>query len=446
MTRSLFTKFRAFRSDREGTVAMVFSLSFLPMILFTGFAIDYGRAITVGARVQSALDATLLDAVAETSNVQVSRATTILSGTLAGAPFTIASQGFTVNADGSLSGSVTVNLPMTVMSIVTPSISITRSGSEAPASPGSAGTAGATENSCIFTMGEDLEVSNDTMTFNGSPNVNLTGCTLRSNKSMKCNGGATGAQTYAVGSIVGCSYPHSGQPVTPDVYASVASNISKVCGANAGGYAWTANGSLPAAVANTVIPVSRSGYAEIHVCGDLTLNGDASQTLTGSAPATDTVVVVENGKVQLADSAYILGRQVTFVLAGGAYSNIVNFPNGNGKTATLDISGSMFSGNPWQGMALYQNPSQTSGVDTTWKPGSFVKLSGVIYFPNASLTVQGNISMGPTDCAKIVSGEFTLNGSVNLKQTNAGCSGAGVAQYTFPGTSGVAATQSRILY
>ena len=212
MTRSLFTKFRAFRSDREGTVAMVFSLSFLPMILFTGFAIDYGRAITVGARVQSALDATLLDAVAETSNVQVSRATTILSGTLAGAPFTIASQGFTVNADGSLSGSVTVNLPMTVMSIVTPSISITRSGSVAPASPGSAGTAGATENSCIFTMGEDLEVSNDTMTFNGSPNVNLTGCTLRSNKSMKCNGGATGAQTYAVGSIVGCSYPHSGQP------------------------------------------------------------------------------------------------------------------------------------------------------------------------------------------------------------------------------------------
>ena len=436
---------RGFSRDREGTVAMLFSLSFVPMVLFIGSAVDYGRTISASTLVQSTLDATVLAAIKENSDSRVTRATAILDATMVNANWSVASRSFTNNADGSFTGTVTVNVPMTIMSSIVPTVAITRTTTAAPAAAGTPGTSGATEDSCIFAMGEDLQVSSDTITFNGSPNVNLTGCSLRSNKSMKCNGGATGAQTYAVGSIVGCSNPHSGQAVTPDLYSSIASNIVKYCGTNAGGYSWNANGSVPSAVANTIIPVSRSGYTEIHVCGNLTLNGDDDHSLTGSSPATDTVVVVENGKIQIADSAYVKARRVTFVLAGGASSNIVDFPNGNGKTGTFDISGSTGTDNPWKGMALFQNPTHTSGVDTTWKPGSWLKLSGVIYFPNAAFTVQGNITMGPTACAKVVTGEFTLNGSVNLQQSSAGCATAAVTQYTFPGTAAVAGTEMRII-
>jgi hypothetical protein len=283
----------------------------------------------------------------------------------------------------------------------------------------------------VFSLGETLTISTDTMTFNGSPSVNLAGCSLRSNKSMKCNGSSTYATSYAVGSIVGCSDPHPGQAVVPDIYAGLASNISKVCGAEVGGVTWTASGAGALPSGANVKSVERSGFTEIHVCGTLTLNGTNATTLTGSAPSIDTVVVVENGNIQLANGAYVNSSRVTFILAGGADSSVVAWPNGNGgNAATWNVSASIGDANPWKGIALYQSPSVTTGVDMSWGSGTTLAVDGVAYFPNAQLTESGQVTYGPTGCSKLVVGEFTLNGAVNLKQSAAGCAGMQVTQYS----------------
>ena len=51
-----------FGSDRSGAVAIIFSLALLPILGFTGLALDYGRMLRAKADIQSAVDAGALAA------------------------------------------------------------------------------------------------------------------------------------------------------------------------------------------------------------------------------------------------------------------------------------------------------------------------------------------------------------------------------------------------
>jgi Flp pilus assembly protein TadG len=425
----------AFARDKRASVAGIFGIAIVPIMLMAATALDYSRGLAAAARVQTALDAAVLSAMTQASGSRAAAASNFFLANLnLGDGNTIVAQNFVEAASGDVTGSAKVSIHTSMMSAVVPYMSLTRSSGaeQTTVTTDSPSTTG--ENSCILTLGEQLTVSSDVMTFNGSPNVNLGGCSLRSNKSMDCNGHSTGAYTYAVGSIVGCSYPHSGQAVVPDIYSSLSSNINKMCGANAGGYTWTANGNLPAAAANQIIRVSQSGYSEIHVCGDLTLSGTSAATLTGSTPASDTVVVVENGGIIMGAGANVVANRVTFVLAGGSGSPIVSWPNGNGgNAASLSLSASTGTSNPWRGMGIYENPSLN--FDMTWGSGTKFTIDGILYFPRASFTVSGQVVSGPMGCSKIVVGQFTLNGSVDMKQSDAACAAMQVSQYTFPTTT-----------
>src|SRR3972149_5623675 len=52
--------FGAFRSDRAGNVMITFALATLPIVGFTGFAVDYSRANSVKTALQAAVDSTAL--------------------------------------------------------------------------------------------------------------------------------------------------------------------------------------------------------------------------------------------------------------------------------------------------------------------------------------------------------------------------------------------------
>ncbi len=51
---------RRFRRDRSGAVAMLFGLTLIPVIAFSGYAIDYSNAYRVRAKLQNALDSAAL--------------------------------------------------------------------------------------------------------------------------------------------------------------------------------------------------------------------------------------------------------------------------------------------------------------------------------------------------------------------------------------------------
>jgi Flp pilus assembly protein TadG len=429
---------KAFARDERGAVAMTFGLAIIPVMVVMGSAFDYARGLDAATRVQAALDASVLSAMGQPAGSRAAAASGLFTANLNLRDATLVAQNFVEGSSGNITGTATISVPTRLASAIVPSMTLTRS-SGAGLATVSTSAPPVSENSCILTLGEQLTVSSDVMTFNGSPAVSLTGCNLRSNKSMDCNGHSTGAQTYAVGSIVGCSYPHSGQAAVQDIYSSLASNIVTVCGANAAGYTWTANGNSPMPTANQVIPVAQSGYIEVHICGDLTLSGTSASPLTGAAPATDTVVVIENGGLVIANGAALVANQVTFVLAGGSGSPIVSWPSGNGgNSASLSVSASISTSNPWRGMAIYENPSLN--VDMSWKSGVTFSIDGVLYFPRAAFTVSGQVVSGPTGCAKIVVGEFTLNGSVNMQQSDAACASMQVAQYAFPSATTITTT------
>jgi len=246
---------------------------------------------------------------------------------------------------------------------------------------------------------------------------------------LNCNGHSGGASaSIAVGTASGCTNPKSNAKAVPDIYAALAStNITSRCGAVRIGATWTP-GQPPAAPA--LITVNQTGYVEYHVCGDLTLSG--SGALTGSAPTTDSVIVVENGSLTMADNAQVSAVRTAIVLTGNnAYPSSINFPNGNGKAATLSLSPPTSAGNPWRGIALYQDPSLTNGVDETWGPGAVLNADGLVYLPNSNVVIQGSSASNVSQCTKIVANSFTTNGSVdlNLKQTSAGCASIGLKQW-----------------
>ena len=52
--RILARPVRKFAEDRRGMVGMLFPLSFLPMMLFIGAVVDYGRALNAKGAIQRA--------------------------------------------------------------------------------------------------------------------------------------------------------------------------------------------------------------------------------------------------------------------------------------------------------------------------------------------------------------------------------------------------------
>jgi hypothetical protein len=106
------------------------------------------------------------------------------------------------------------------------------------------------------------------------------------------------------------------------------------------------------------------------------------------------------------------------------------FPNGNGHAASLTLSPSTSANNPWQGVALYQDPSLTYSVDDSWGPGATFNADGLIYLSNSNVTMKGNAASGSDQCTKFVVNSFTSDGAVNLAldQSVSNCSSIGLVQ------------------
>jgi Flp pilus assembly protein TadG len=442
--------------DKRGSVATFFGLAAIPAMAFVGVALDYSRASSVRSQLQTALDSSLISAasrnystdvaastfqaaakltVADPGAISYAKSNGALTGTIAGDNVFSLNVTYTSNSDGSLSGAATANVPTVFLALIRlTSVPVTARATVS-------GNFGA-ETDCLITLGNGAASTSNSLTLNGAPVVNLSGCSMRSNTSMVCNGHNGNAKSsIAVGAATACSNPRANQPAIGDPYYNLASNITTKCGGNVSGVSWTAGSSIPSAM----IPVTRSGYAEYHVCGDLNLSG--SGTLTGSNPSTDTVFVIENGSVNVANNAVVTANGSTFVFTGSnVYNHTINFPNGKGQVATWNIEPSTSSSNPWQGVALYQDPNisanvdvkinqdQYSDVDVGWGPGGQLNVDGVAYLPHANVVISGNAGSGNTPCTVFVTGTFTTNGAVNLNfsQNQDNCKKLGVTQYTQP--------------
>nr|USU33740.1 pilus assembly protein [Methylobacterium sp. OTU13CASTA1] len=80
---------RRFLGDRRGNIAVIFGLSFLPLMFLAGTGIDYGRASSMRARLQNAVDGTALSlcqtGTATTSAALEDQATKLIASYMPGA-------------------------------------------------------------------------------------------------------------------------------------------------------------------------------------------------------------------------------------------------------------------------------------------------------------------------------------------------------------------------
>jgi hypothetical protein len=167
------------------------------------------------------------------------------------------------------------------------------------------------------------------------------------------------------------------------------------------------------------------------VCGDQQLNG----TVTVNAPS-GAVLIVENGQLDTAGNTLRTadGSGLTIVFSGdnGSYTY---GPTGGG---TLDIAAP--TSGAWSGVALYQDPNLTNGVDMSSAGNSPTwNISGLVYLPHSNVRLSGavNKSGHGSNCFVMVMDEITINGTGDILagDTAAGCAAAGLntPKATIPG-------------
>jgi len=394
-------------------------LTLVPMMVGVGAAVDYSRASDTRAALQSALDAALIAGVKDGSATWTQTASSTFNAVIrAKSGATIGTPSFTQSGTDGYSAAVSATVPVTFLAMVGySSVNVTASSSAVGGLSG--------DNSCVLTLDSGASLSDVSLLFGGAPNIALTNCTVRSNTSLSCNGHDSGATaSIATGTATSCSNPQSGVRAVPDMYAKVAQNIAPLCGGASMAVTWTAGQPRPPAVKT----VSQGTYTEYHVCGDLTVSG--SGTLISSSA--DSLLVIENGSLTLDNSAKISTVRTAIVLTGNnSHSSSINFPNGNGQLATLSLSPPLTGGNPWQGIALYQDPALTLNVDDNWGPGATFSVDGIVYLPNASVTLRGVANSNNYQCTKLVTKKFNTNGSVTLMfaQQKTGCDTIGMKQW-----------------
>lgn len=421
--RGLSMSFDRFFRDRKGGVAPLLALAIVPVLGAVGAAVDYSRASASRTALQAALDSALLYAAkGDSATWQQTAATAFTAMVAAKNEATIATPTFSQDADGNYVGQVAASVPAKVAGIL--GVSTIQVNASATVKPGND-----PDNSCILTLDKGAATSNVSMLFGGAPNIQLAGCSTRSNTSMNCNGHTSGAAaSIAAGSASGCSNAKSYAKPLPDIYEPLAANITnKQCGANSPGLNWTTPGTVPSAV--KVVTVG--SYTEYHVCGTLTVSGTG--TLISSNPSSDRIIVIENGGLKLSADASISTVRTAIVLTGtSSTTSIIDFPNGNGQSAALSLSPPISADNPWRGIALYQDPVMTANTDNKWGPGATFNADGIVYMPYSDVEMQGVAGSGNYKCSKMVTKSFTTKGSVNLNfsQVAAGCETIGMKQWS----------------
>ena len=243
---------------------------------------------------------------------------------------------------------------------------------------------------------------------NGAPKANLAGCNILSNTAMNCNGHNLNADYGdAAGINSGCGINQtSNVPKIIDPYSGLSANIPsnscssypQISGGKKGGGAVPANqltGTLSYLTTKTI-------------CGSAQLTGNI--TFTG----TNNVLVIQNG--QLDTNGYSIttapGASATIVLSGDNSAGYTHAITGGG---TVDLAAP--TSGPWSGVALYQDPKLTNGVDISAAGNSpSWNITGLVYLPHSSVTFSGAVGKATNGyaCFVLVVDSLLINGTGSI--------------------------------
>lgn len=282
---------------------------------------------------------------------------------------------------------------------------------------------------------------------NGAPTGNMNGCDSMSNTASQCNGSNLGlGNSFAVGSNNGCGTKQISSPAITDPYAYLAANIPPLSSSGCTSYPQESKhgNAYSVATSNQLSGSLNLSSGNNFKCGDqmLTANTTINTGLGQSA-----VLIIENGQLdlngfQLTTSS---GSAVTVVFSGTNGGGYMHGPsdNTNGSGGLLDITPPTTGA--WKGVAIYQDPSLTTGVDVSAAGNSPTwNITGLIYLPHSSLTLKGAIDKSTfgKSCVVMVADNFQISGTGGILKTDIGqCAQAGLTMPTASIPSGASLVQ-----
>lgn len=407
-------------NDRGGAVAIVAALALVMLCGVVGLAVDLGVWYQITRAMQNAADAAAVAAARDGAGTYIStgRAVAAKYGFVDGTNNVIVSimnnatcpNGGPSCYKAVISQGTPPQFFSAVLGILPPALS-----GSATVNP----TAGPqTHYYCLLALAGSG--TSPAILANGVPKADMTNCSIMSNTDMTCHGhNLNAAYGDAHGTNNGCAnIENSNVPAVTDPYSHLATNIpANTC---------SSYPQEPSKKKGPPLPVSNqwSGGMTVPdttiVCGDLLLTGDT--TLTTASPGS--VIVIENG--QLDSNGYTLktafGSAVTIIFSGtsGSYTHA---PTGGG---TFDIQAP--KSGTWSGVAIYQDPALTTGVDISAAGNSPTwDITGLVYLPHSSVTLSGavNKSFNGDSCFVLVVDNVTFNGTGSI-EANGGCAAAGL--------------------
>jgi Flp pilus assembly protein TadG len=256
---------------------------------------------------------------------------------------------------------------------------------------------------CLFTTGGDVNgvTTGTDVTISGSVNLNMNGCSLRSDARVSLNGSIniTAAAIYASGTItqsgsvaLNNTPKYSGVPQMADPFANwspVQNALSNA--ACSGGTAVT----ITSSGSTTLTPSCYSG---------INVSGSGSITLASG-------IYYVNGGINISGSVTVTGSDVTIISTG-------NFTSSGSVAITLTA--------PKSGTTAGIAYASTSSSGSSFSGSQAMNFSGLVYYPNGSLSFSGSAAEGSSGCAEVVAQSVTLSGSVNLASN---CSTYGLRPY-----------------
>lgn len=377
---------RQFRRDNSGSVAGAYALSILPLVGLAGAAVDYSRATKARSNLQLVVDAAALKAAAKNGASDEARIAIALalfktatpgSDELANdATATVSGRSVTVTATGSIKtgllGAAGIN------EIVVKAQATAERIKQGPPI-------------CVMALSQ---TANGAMTFAGGSSFVAEGCALHSNSS---SGNALVVQGSA--SVKAGAFCAVGGVSVPSSLAGLAeTNCERLDDPFK---------SLPQPVANgcdynkvTVQPGTTAVLAgDKTYCNGLDIKGDA--TLQPG-------LYVIKGGLTISSQAKVTGSGVTFYLMGqGAGFTF----NGSGN-----INLSAATSGPYQGMLIVQDRASNTGATNTLNGDSNTRITGAIYTPTQSLTVNGSGTFGQANAfMPIIADQIKFAGSATAR-------------------------------
>lgn len=374
--------------DTKGQVAVIFALAALPILAGVGAAVDFSIANGVKAQLQAALDSSVLAGAGDTSGNSITTATNFFNGEFAPKINVTGTQAtFTVNNNGTFSGTAFTYVPTAIMGIANiNSIKVT---SNATASVASTGTAGMAY--CIIALNKTAQKA---LGMSGSAGINAPNCFVQVNSSNSDAVDLSGSTTIKSGEncFVGKAQTYSGNAISP--------SPDVICYVFNDPFANMATPAVGACNYTNYHPANNSTLQPGVYCGGLNIS---SATVTFASG----LYIIKDGLLIASGGSKMTGTGVTFLLTGAGAG--VQTSGSSSWHLSAMTTGLL------KGFVFFLDPRSTPASFSEISGTSELYFEGVIYLAHQMLKLSGGSNAYATSpFTAYIADTFDMSSSTTL--------------------------------